>query len=168
MKTIFFIGRSGSGKSTACKYIYKQYDISFFSLDKYLPRESINPGLTAEVSLEKVQKEIKALESNELRNTVDVGAWFQKEMPIEFWQKRKDHLVLVKRDKEQCFQSFCNRQEDRQPSNEELKTRFEDNEFKSSKRIALYELASWIIENDDSEESFIQKVENLVMKRLFT
>lgn len=142
-KLIFFIGPGGSGKSTICSRLEKDHsNLKREKLDNYEKDNDPSFGIRRIEELEKSQDTNIFL--------IDVGAFFQKHVPKDFWLKRKEKLITIYNKPENCYKVYKNRNTSKRRDNYEV---YLNKEF-NSERENLYELSNFkIITNEKIDES---------------
>lgn len=137
-KLVFFIGPSGAGKSRICCDLEtKHNDFKRIKLDDYEKDSNPNLGIKEIVRIEKSKSPVVFL--------IDVGAFFQKHIPENFWLERKDKLITIYNKPETCYERYKNRRT--------LKPRMVYEEYLGKeynlKRKSLYELSKFKIITDE-------------------
>ncbi|KKS42803.1 MAG: hypothetical protein UV05_C0036G0007 [candidate division CPR1 bacterium GW2011_GWA2_42_17] len=154
-KLIFFIGPGGSGKSTICSHIEKNYpNLKRVKLDDYEKDSNHRLGISKIEELEKSQDTNIFL--------IDVGAFFQKHIPENFWSSRKDNMITIYNDPKFCYEVYKNREtsKPRVVYKEHCEKEF------NIKRKKLYELPNFkIITNEEVDES-VKKAYDFIKKIL--
>lgn len=142
-KLIFFIGPGGSGKSTICDHLEKDYsNLKRIKLDDYEKDGDPSSGISRIKELEKSQDMDILL--------IDVGAFFQKHIPKNFWSERKNQLITIYNEPEICYEVYKNRKTSKPRDAYKV---YLNKEF-NSERKELYELSNFkIITNEGIDES---------------
>jgi len=152
-KLIFFIGPGGSGKSTICGQLEKDYsNFKRVKLDNYEKDGDSSLGI----------QKIEKLEKSQNKNIflIDVGAFFQKHIPENFWSSRKDNMITIYNNPDFCYKVYKNRITSKPRVSYE---KYHKKEF-NIKRKKLYKLTNFkIITNEEVDES-VKKAYNFIKK----
>lgn len=156
-KLIFFIGPGGSGKSTICSHLEKNHpELKREKLDRYEKDNDPSLGIRR---IEKLEKS-----GNKSIFLIDVGAFFQKHIPRDFWLKRKDKLITIYNEPEICYEVYKNRETTKHRDEYSVHLNKEFN----SERKKLYELSNFKIITNEKVDGSVKKAYKFINKILKT
>jgi dephospho-CoA kinase len=182
LKVIGAVGRIGSGKDTAIKYISKKCSIQILSIGDIAREMAKNAGLSAtRESLQKItencykkygrtyfiEETIRRIERANCPRMLITGI----RAPTDVTTLRKRFLddfvlICVRADERKRFQRLLSRREPRDPKTWQQFLEQDRTEEKIFQLDEACRLADYRIDNDGTVEELHQKIDEIIMKTL--